>query len=131
VKHRAERPPQARSVAPSEHRLRLRDLCAERSPTQSATSVYSVSMPSRRVNITIDAELHDRAKAVLARLPAGATFSALVEDAVSEMVPALEATVDAFEAGGEEGALRAVEASLGRALLSFHTHEAGEEDAGS
>lgn len=83
-------------------------------------NVYNERVAQRRVNITIDAELHDEAKRVLAKLPR-ASFSALVEDSLREMVPVMASILEAHEEGGEDAALRAVESNIGRAVLG-NTH---------
>jgi hypothetical protein len=77
-----------------------------------------MALQRRRVTLTLPPELHDRAKAVLADIP-GATLSALVEDALEGMLPALENLAAAYRDGGEDAARRALAHTLGEELLGL------------
>lgn len=47
----------------------------------------------KRINLTVDEELHRRSRKLLDQLP-GATFSGLVEEALEGLLPTLEALVE-------------------------------------
>lgn len=81
-------------------------------------------MAHRRVNISIDPELHDRATRLVERIP-GATFSGLVQDVLRDMLPVLETVADAYEEGGEEAAGAVVEQQLGKLMLGTHQASKG------
>jgi len=50
-------------------------------------------MAKKRINLTVDAELHKRSRRLLDQLP-GATFSGLVEEALEGILPTLETLVE-------------------------------------
>lgn len=103
------------SVICSHLELEERVLCA---PLLCQCVYLRMSLNRRRVTLTLPPELHDRAKAVLDKLP-GANFSGLIEDALLGYLPALEAITDAYLAGGEDSARRALAYTLGEELIGL------------
>jgi hypothetical protein len=94
-------------------------------------------MPKRRVNINLDAEMHDRLKAVLGAIP-GASVSHFFNDVMVRAVPTLEEMLKAANAG-DVNAIRSLfglvladgasEITTGVNLLhkAFQERQGGEE----
>lgn len=102
--HRAERPPQARSVAGSG--VGRRDMGREEAECYTAERevCYSSHMPQRQPNrkrptmsISIDPEVHERVKRLTATLP-GASVSGVVNEALSMSLPMMEKVAESMHA---------------------------------
>jgi hypothetical protein len=76
-------------------------------------------MSKRRVNVNIDAELHDRIKAVGDELP-GFSFSALVNESLEQALPMLEGLVEAAKGGDVEALTAIMNNSVMSQLVQFH-----------
>ncbi len=69
----------------------------------------------KRVNINIDADLHDRATALTAQLP-GMSFSSLVSLGLQSAVPAFEQILEAAKTGDTKALLQVLQLTTAQGM---------------